>query len=61
MSSRPQTDVKANVDLKKGEAEVKVDTDNTLKLGDTKIIDTGLKAEVGLNKENCNGGSILNA
>ncbi|KAK9896053.1 hypothetical protein P389DRAFT_73872 [Cystobasidium minutum MCA 4210] len=55
------TDVKANVDLKKGEAEVKVDTDNTLKLGDTKIIDTGLKAEVGLNKENCNEGSVLNA
>lgn len=53
--------MKANVDLKKGEAEVKVDADNTLKLGDSKIIDTGLKAEVGLNKNNCNEGSILNA
>lgn len=52
--------VKADVDLKKGQADVKVSTDDTLKVGDTKVLDTGLDAEVKVNKP-CSEGTTLNA
>ena len=55
-----KNDVKADVDLKKGQADVKVSTDDTLKVGDTKVVDTGLDAEVKINKP-CPEGSLLNA
>lgn len=55
-----KNDVKADVDLKKGQADVKVSTDDTLKVGNTKVIDTGLDAEVKVNKP-CQEGSLLNA
>lgn len=48
------------MDLKKGEADIKVKSDDVVKVGNQKIVDTGLQTEVGLNKKQCEKGATLN-
>ena len=53
-----QATATASVDLKKGQADVHVKTDDALKVGDTQVIKTGLDAQVKVNKP-CSG--VVNA
>lgn len=46
--------MKANADLEHGTADVHVKTDDALTVAGTKIVDTGLVADVKLNKP-CSG------